>query len=68
MTYLVATITNNDAFPWWGAVAIAIYLIGVAIAIKGVNKRKKWWQKALFVIFWPYFFARIMIALLIAFG
>ena len=63
MILVINTLIENR-LPWWAYPFIIIYLIGAAIAIKGVNKRKKWWQKVLFVIFWPFFFAAIMIALI----
>ena len=68
MIYLVNTVDLSQDFPIWIIPVVFIYLVGAAIALKGVNKRKKWWEKVLFVILWPYYFAAIIIKLLIVFG
>lgn len=68
MNYLINTVAITQEFPLWIIPLVVVYLIGAIIAFKGVNKRKKWWEKALFVILWPYYFTAIMIQLLIAFG
>jgi hypothetical protein len=66
MITLVTQLTTTS-IPFWIYPLIFIYIIGVLISAKAVNRRKKWWQKILFVVFWPFFLIAFLVVLAKAF-
>ncbi len=65
---IISLITETESIPWYIYPIGFIYLVGAILAAKGVNKRKKWWQKIIFVVFWPFYFSAIIIKLIYIFG